>query len=62
MEEYDRPFDPIVEHKAKVLRRMGRFEDAISFVAEAANRYHFGSALQLQFDICCQAGWWERAK
>ena len=62
MEEYDRSFAPMVEHKAKVLRRMGRFEDAITFAGEAANRYHFGDFLQLQFDICCQAGWWERAE
>ena len=62
MEAYDRPFDPMVEHKAKVLRRMGRFEEALSFVEDAANRYHFGNAFQLQFDICCQAGWWDRAK
>ena len=62
MEEYDRPFDPMVEHKAKVLRRMGRFEEALAFVQDAASRYHFGSAFQLQFDICCQAGWWVRAR
>ena len=62
MEEYDHSYDWIVEHKAKVLRRMGRFEEALSFVAEAVDRYHFGGAMQLQFDICCQVGWWDRAK
>lgn len=62
MEAYGRSFDPMVEHKAQVLRRMGRFEEAISFAAEAAGRYHFGNSMQLQFDICCQAGWWDRAK
>lgn len=62
MEEYSRPFDPMVEHKAMVLRRLGRFEEALSFVRSAAQRYQFGDALQLQFDICCQAGWWNRAK
>ena len=62
MEEYQRSFDPMVEHKAKVLRRMGRFEEAFAFAAEAVERYQFGNCMQLQFDICCQAGWWDRAK
>lgn len=62
MSEYDRQYDRIVEHKAKILRRLGRCEDALSFVADAANRYHYGGALQLQFDICCQFGLWERAQ
>lgn len=62
MEEYDRQYDWMVEHKAKVLRRMGRYEEALSFAAEAAKRYHFGGSLQLQFDICCQFGLWDRAR
>jgi len=52
----------LIEHKAKVLRRMGRYEDALAFVAEAAERYQYGGALQLQFDICCQFGLWDRAQ
>ena len=60
--EYDQPYDRIVEHKAKVLRRQGRYEEALSFVAEAAERYHYSGALQLQFDICCQFGLWDRAQ
>ena len=60
--EYDQPYDRIVEHKAKVLRRLGRYEEALTFVAEAADRYHYGGALQLQFDICCQFGLWDRAQ
>lgn len=62
MEEYSQPFDPMVDHKANVLRRLGRFEEAFAFAAEAVKRYQFGGQWQLQFDICCQAGWWERAK
>lgn len=62
MEEYSRPFEPMVEHKANVLRRLGRFEEAFAFAAEAVKRYQFGGQWQLQFDICCQAGWWDRAK
>ena len=62
MEEYDRPYDPMVEHKVKILRRLGRFEEALDFVSDAVKRYHFGSCWQLQFDICCQAGLWDRAQ
>ena len=62
MSEYDRQHDWIVEHKTKVLRRMGRYEEALNFAAEAADRYHYGGALQLQFDICCQFGLWDRAE
>jgi tetratricopeptide (TPR) repeat protein len=40
MEEYDRPNSLIVEDKAKVLRRLGRHEDALNFAIEAQNRYH----------------------
>lgn len=61
MEEYDRPFDPMVEHKAKVLRRLGQLDEALRFVADAERRYHFENIYQPQFDICCQAGWWDRA-
>lgn len=62
MAEYDRQYDWIVEHKVKVLRRLGRYEDALRFVAEAADRHHYNGASQLQFDICCQFGLWEQAK
>ena len=62
MEEYDRQYDFVVEHKAKVLRRMGCYEEALAFVADAADRYHYSGALQLQFDICCQFGLWDRAQ
>lgn len=62
MEEYDRQYDWLVEHKAKVLRRLGRYEEALAFVSDAANRYHYSGAFQLQFDICCQFGLWDRAR
>lgn len=62
MEEYSRPFDPMVEHKAKVLRRLGRFEEALDFVSDAVKRYRFSNPWQLQFDICCQAGLFDRAR
>ena len=62
MAEYDRQYDWMVEHKARVLRRLGRYEEALQFAEEAANRYNYGGALQLQFDICCQFGLWERAQ
>ena len=62
MAEYDRQYDFMIEHKAKVLRRLGRYEEALDFVAQAAERYHYTGALQLQFDICCQFGLWDRAQ
>ena len=62
MEDTGHTYDWMVEHKAKVLRRLGRYEEALAFAAEAANRYRFGGSLQLQFDICCQFGLWDRAK
>ena len=55
-------FDPIVEHKANVLCRLGRFEEALSFVRDAGIDYLYFNFLQLQIDICCQAGWWNRAR
>lgn len=62
MAEYDRQYDWMVEHKAKILRRLGRFEEALAFADEAAERHHFAGAMQLKFDICCQFGLWDRAK
>lgn len=62
MKQYDRTYDWMVEHKAKLLRRLGRYEEALAFAAEAADSYHYGNAMQLQFDICCQFGLWDRAK
>jgi tetratricopeptide (TPR) repeat protein len=55
-------FDPIVEHKANVLCRLGRFEEALSFTRDAGIDYLYFNFLQLQIDICCQAGWWNRAR
>jgi tetratricopeptide (TPR) repeat protein len=62
MEEFGRCYDALVEHKAKILRRMGRYEEALAFAEQAAVRYQFDGALQLRFDICCQFGLWDRAK
>ncbi len=62
MAEYGRRHDWLIEHKAQVLRRMGRYEDALAFAAEAADRFGYEGAMQLQFDICCQFGLWSRAQ
>lgn len=62
MAEYGRKHTWLIEHKLKVLRRMGRYEDALKFAAEAADRFGYEDALQLQFDICCQFGLWSRAQ
>lgn len=62
MEEFDRQNDWVVEQKAKVLRRLGRYEEALAFVQEAASRFHYDGSMQLRFDICCQFGLWDKAK
>ena len=61
-EKYGQFNSCIVEDKARILRRLGRYEDALNFVQEAVKRYHFDSSLILEFDICCQFGLWDRAK
>lgn len=62
MEECNSHYDWLIRHKVKMLRRLGRYEDALSYVAEAVERYQLEDALQLRFDICCQFGQWDRAK
>jgi len=62
MADCGRSFDWMIEHKAKVLRRLGRWEDALRFAQEAAERYHYSGTFRLQHDICCQFGLWERAQ
>lgn len=62
MEECSRQYNWLIKHKAKVLRRLGRYEEALEFAAEAAERYGYDNPLQLQFDICCQFGLWNRAQ
>jgi len=60
-EQYGHSYDFLVEHKAKLLRRLGRWEEALSFIADAADRHGYEDAFSLQFDTCCQFGQWERA-
>lgn len=62
MEQFQQRNHWIVNHKANVLRRMGRYEEALAFAQDARQRYHYGDALQTQFDICCQFGLWDLAK
>lgn len=61
MAESGQSFDWLIEHKSNVLRRLGQFREALAFAVEAENRYSYADSLQLQFDICCQAGMWEQA-
>lgn len=61
MEQYGRGYDWMVEHKAKLLRRLGRYEEALRFAADAEGKFGYTDTYQLQFDICCQFGLWERA-
>lgn len=52
----------LVEHMAKLLRRMGRWEEAHAFIEEAGGRYGYDAVAQMQFQICCQVGAWEQAQ
>lgn len=62
MEACGQTYPVIIEHKVKVLRRMGRYDEALAFVDTAMERWHYRDGCQLKFDICCQFGLWDRAK
>ena len=60
MERNNQFFDWLVEHKIQTLRRMGRFEEALSLVDDMIQKYEY-DGYQMKFDICCQFGLWGRA-
>lgn len=62
LQQYQQRDDWAVERKSDLLRRMGRFEEALAFMADAQQRHGFADAMQVQFEICCQFGLWDRAK
>ncbi|MBQ8237647.1 MAG: tetratricopeptide repeat protein [Oscillospiraceae bacterium] len=51
----------LVEHQIQVLRRLGRFADALAAADDAMSRGSY-DGWQTKFDICCQAGLWDQAK
>jgi len=62
MESYGQTYMWLLEHKVQVLRRLGRFEQALAFVDDIMQRYSYDGGFQLKFDICCQFALWDRAK
>ena len=61
MEQKNQFYDWLVAHKVQVLRRLGRFEEALSQVDDMITRYQYAEGFQMKFDICCQFGLWGRA-
>lgn len=62
MDEYNMQNTWPVLHKAKILRRLGRYEEALSFVDNKARHYGYQKSLKLQFIICYQFGLLDRMK
>ncbi|MBP3413418.1 MAG: tetratricopeptide repeat protein [Oscillospiraceae bacterium] len=62
MDSHGEFYDWIVEHKLRVLRRMGCWEQALSAAGAAIEHYDFPQGYELSFDICCQFGQWDRAE
>ena len=62
MDASGRCFHWLLEHKVQILRRMGRYDEAMAFVDQMVSRYDYPNGFQLKFDICCQFGLWDRAK
>lgn len=52
----------LFEHKAQVLRRMGRAQEAIDTLSEAINIYNQPKCHSARFETCCQFGLWDQAK
>lgn len=52
----------LFNHKAQVLRRMGRAQEAIDVLSEAINIHKQPGCYKNRFEICCQFGRWEQAR
>lgn len=61
MQKLQKTFMWLYEHKVRVLRRMGDYDQALATVDEMMQRYDY-VGFQMKFDICCQFGLWDRAK
>lgn len=51
----------LFDHKAQILRRMGRVQEAIDLLSEAIN-LHGVDCFATRFETCCQFGRWGQAK
>lgn len=54
-------YDWLLEHKLKILRRMGRHAEALSAIDDAMSRSDY-DGWQTKFDICCQFGLFDQAE
>lgn len=61
MWENDLFYDWLLEHKLKILRRMGRYTEALATIDDAMSRSDY-SGYQMKFDICCQFGLFDQAE
>lgn len=52
--------DWLLEYKVRMLRRLGRVEDALAMVDDVMEKYGY-DGFRMKFDICCQFGLWGRA-
>ena len=55
-------FGFLYAHKAQVLRRMNRAQEAIDTVYEVMARYDYPDGYEMKFDIACQFDLWDKAK
>lgn len=54
-------YDWLIEHRVKLLRRLGRHGDALAAIDEAMDRADYDD-YGLKFEICCQFGLWDQAE
>lgn len=52
----------LFKHKAQILRRMGKAQDAIDLLSTAVNIHGAAGCFKTRFDTCCQFGRWAQAK
>lgn len=61
MENLDLFYDWLLNHKLRVLRRMGRHAEALAAIDDAMSRSGY-NGWQMKFDICCQFGLFDQAE
>ncbi len=52
----------LFNHKAQILRRMGKAQDAIDLLSTAVNIHNASGCFKTRFETCCQFGRWAQAK
>lgn len=61
MDETENQYMWLVEHKVKIMRRLGDYQKALQTVQEAMQKYQYPQGYRLCFEICCQFGLWNQA-